>query len=145
MVAIKDWKIILGLILIALILVVMAFSVGVYMGKNGKLDQNMENLKYANQARPDQGADWQQNIDHRQPDMLGRLAHKSGDMLTVNTAQGIRQVMVNDQTTFLDENQQLISPDDLKQGDNLAISGSLLHNGQTTFLATSVIRISALP
>lgn len=71
--------------------------------------------------------------------------HKSGDMLTVNTAQGMRQVMVNDQTTFLDENQQSISLDDLQQADNLAIFGSLQHDGQTTFLATSVIRISALP
>ncbi|NMB62004.1 MAG: hypothetical protein GYA18_06660 [Chloroflexi bacterium] len=145
MARIKDWKIILGLTLITLMLVAMAFSMGVYVGKNGWLDQSVENLKYANQRRPNQGAFQQQNDARPQPDVLGRLMHKGGDMLTVNTAQGVLQVMVNDQTAYLDEKQQSISLDDLKQGDNLAIFGSLQHNGQTTFMAETVLRISNLP
>ena len=140
MVKLKDWKIITGLVLITLVLVALGFALGVHVGKNGTLEVKVDQLKNLNRQSVQV-----QGTEKEQPNILGRLVNKNEDMLIVSTRQGVRQIMVTQETVFRDEEQQSLSFTDLQPGDNLAIFGNLIGERQTTFTARTVIRITELP
>ncbi|HEY59930.1 MAG TPA: hypothetical protein G4N92_04510 [Anaerolineae bacterium] len=141
------WQLIVGLIIITGMLVTLAFSVGVYVGKRGMLNQEFERLKnpvpQQNQQKQTlSNRDNAQEGAPKQPDIIGMLEEKSNDYLMISTTQGIKQISITPDTLFISANQNPIKLEDLSRGDIIGIFGNLSPDRGDVFEALLVVKIA---
>ena len=139
------WQLIIGLIIIVGMLTTLAFSVGVYIGKRGMLNQEFERLK--NPIPPQSPKNQSQNKNNlpnngpKQPDIVGRLEEKSDHYLMISTQAGIKHIAITSDTMFISSNQNPIKLEDLSRGDIIGIFGNLSPNRGDIFEALVIVKI----
>jgi hypothetical protein len=152
-----------GVVLLQIIMLIAAFSLGVYFGRHGLSD---EGLSYRgpgqpvgqpggapgrgqgqipggpnNPQQPQQGVQPQLQLPPgltEPPQVIGRLAHMGPDAFEIIIQQGPRPILFDEETYFRDHEGNTISPDDLQQGFILAIYGNPSPDRQN-LIATEVV------
>ena len=152
----NHWTLLLGLIIITGILVTAAFSLGLYVGKRGLIEQGIQqginqprqtvNNQQPAQNLPDQNAaqahdNQSAQIRQEQPDLTGRFVNFSDNLLVLNTPNGMRQVILSEDTLLISPEKGELSWEDISRGDTLAIFGSLNENTRQL----EAVRIILLP
>lgn len=131
--ATNHWQLIIGLIIITSLLVVLSFSIGVFVGKRGALIQEFERIK--NPQLP-------VNQQNQKFDILGRLEEINRDVLLVSTKQGLKQILISADTLFISANQNPIQLEEFKQGDIIGIFGRPSPDIADSYEAVVVIKIT---
>ena len=97
------WQIILGAGILLLMLLAGTFSIGVYIGRHGLSREGLQYqpLQQANPQviHPNRPA----SIPEGEPDIIGRLRTTSRQGIEVATQNGIRFVLIDQETKLLDE------------------------------------------
>jgi hypothetical protein len=130
---------ILGLIIIAGIITIGSFSLGVYIGKNGWIFDQPSMLNPA--QAPKQGNGNPGNIPQgpnqnspTKPDLTGITISISSNNIELNTKHGIRSLSITDHTVFLKQENGRVKPVDssiLTVGQPLAVTGVFDQNSRT--------------
>ena len=154
----NHWSLLIGLIIISGMLVTAAFSLGLYIGKRGLIEEGIQqginqprqtaNNQQPAQNLPAQGANNNNNNQLHQtqarqeePDLTGRFVNLEDDLLVLNTPNGIRQVSVSEDTILISPEKDELSWQEISRGDSLAVFGIL--NQDTRQL--EAVRILLLP
>jgi hypothetical protein len=140
------WQIVIGAMILLLILLTGAFSLGVYVGRHGL---SREGLRY----KPPESAaaigtapgDRASGFPDRQPDLIGRLRSISSKALELATPDGVRLTLIDENTRFRDAQNQAFNPLDLELGENLGVFGKYTGNGGRQLQATLIIRLLDRP
>jgi hypothetical protein len=127
-------------------MVLAAFSLGVYVGHQGLLVGTLDNFG----ARPvtDQPAAAQQPSGPAQelpagsPALVGRVGGITNEGLFVRTTGGPRLVEVDKETRIRDGQGQALSMSDLRSGANVAVFGEFSEDGRT-LLANVIVLVPA--
>ncbi len=140
------WQIAIGAIILLFILLTGAFSLGVYVGRQGL---SREGLRY---ELPEPGgavgiapADRPSGFPDRQPDLIGRLRSISAEAIELATPDGVRFILTDENTRFRDAQNQTLNASELQQGDILGVFGKFTGNGGRQVQATLIIRIPERP
>jgi len=131
-----------GAIIIAGIIAIGAFSLGVYVGEQGWTlpppSMTGPGGKPPTGGQPPAGP-----APGREPDLIGQIQSLADDSLTVRTPQGPRLVMVTEETRVLrvaeDRKEEEASLEDLQRGMGVAVFGSFGDDGRTLTAKTVVI------
>ncbi|MBN1315245.1 MAG: hypothetical protein JXA42_07250 [Anaerolineales bacterium] len=135
-----------GVVLLFLVGITAAFSVGVYIGRYG-LTRDGLTLRGPGNLRQDAAAQVQQAQRTQQnqpavelpgkPQVIGRIRRIHPDGLGLATADGPRLVLVDEETRYRDESGAFIERDELQEGFILAIFAS--PNGRQELRADLVV------
>ena len=125
-----------GLIIIAGIITIGSFSLGVYIGKNGwALNQpsitNPAQVPMQGAGNPSLGMN--QNSPTK-PDLIGITISVNNNNIELNTKQGVYSVHITNQTVFLKQDAGRIKPIDpslIMSGTPLAITGEFDPNNRS--------------
>jgi len=131
-----------GAIIIAGIITIGAFSLGVYVGEQGWTlpppSMTGPGGKPPTGGQPPAGP-----APGREPDLIGQIQSLADDSLTVRTPQGPRLVMVTEETRVLrvaeGRKEEEASLEDLQRGMGVAVFGSFGDDGRTLTAKTVVI------
>jgi len=139
------WQVILGAGILLLMLLTGTFSLGIYIGRHGL---SREGLRYQPaQVNPQdhvQGFNPQNRpaaIPQDQPDLIGRLRRGSREGIELATENGIRFVLIDNDTKFVDTEGRSLKGTDLKAGDVLAVFGEFNVNEGQQLLASVIVRL----
>jgi hypothetical protein len=139
------WQVILGAGVLLLMLLAGTFSLGIYIGRHGL---SREGLRYqparVNPQDPVQGLNPQNRpavIPQGQPDLIGRLRRDSRKGIELATENGIRFVLIDNETKFVDVDGHSLKGTDLKAGDILAVFGEFNVNEGQQLLASVIVRL----
>jgi len=136
------WQIIIGAVMLLLIMLTGAFSLGVYIGRHGL---SQEGLRY----QPDQpggmpepqSADRPHNLPSGDPDLIGLIRTLSPQGIQLATQEGPRLVEVDDATHVQDTEGRSLKLPDLRLGDIVAVFGDFTPGDGRRLLATHVVRL----
>ncbi len=130
---------VLGAIIIVSMIAVGSFSLGVYVGKQGWILN--EPSVFGPRQGPNQGPDGvqepPQNRDDNlppKPDLIGRVINISPSSLEVDTADGIRLILISDETVVSRQgegNVETAHLSDIKIGVHIAVIGEFSDDGRT--------------
>jgi hypothetical protein len=135
------WQIVLGAAVLLLMLLAGTFSLGVYIGRHGL---SREGLQYQPLQQPNPQVihpNRPADIPEGEPDIIGRLRTASPQGIEIATQNGIRFVVINQETKLLDERGETLERSGIHRGDILAIFGSFRLNDGNQLLAEVIIRI----
>jgi hypothetical protein len=130
--AANRWQIGIGAVVLLLMLLVGAFSMGVYVGRHGWTD---EGLTYA----PVQGQGAQQPAGRNPPDLTGRIRRIFPQRLDLATPDGPRQVELAQDVQILDQDGQPLGMPDLTIGAVVAIFGQFTPGDGGHLVANTII------
>ena len=136
------WQIILGAGVLLLMLLAGTFSLGVYIGRHGL---SRDGLRYqpAQVDRPQvlQPIERPPGIPEGEPDLIGRLHSASRQGIVLATQNGIRFVVIDQETKLLNERGEALQRSDFQAGDILAIFGEFsIHEGNQ-LLSKVIVRL----
>jgi len=136
------WQIIIGAVMLLLILLTGAFSLGVYIGRHGL---SPEGLRYQ-PSQPDGmpeplPADRRWNLQFGEPDLIGLIRDISPQGIQLATQEGPRLLETNDATRVFDTVGQLLKLADLRLGDIVAVFGDFTPGDGRHLLAAHIVRI----
>jgi hypothetical protein len=137
------WQIAIGAVVLLLMLLAGAFSIGVYVGRHGL---SREGLQYQPETQADipqdrVSANRPEGIPAGQPDLTGKLRSVLEQGLELATQQGIRFITIDEETRFVDGNGGTIDVSDLHAGDVLAIFGDFTADEGRRLLANVIVRL----
>jgi len=131
-----------GAIIIAGIIAIGAFSLGVYVGEQG-WTLPPPSMAGPGGKPPTGGQPPAGPAPGREPDLIGQIQSLAGDSLTVRTPQGPRLVMVTESTRVLrvteGRKEEEASLEDLQRGTGVAVFGNFGDDGRTLTAETVVI------
>ncbi|MGD8553898.1 MAG: hypothetical protein PVJ07_00390 [Anaerolineales bacterium] len=140
------WQIIIGAVILMLMLLAGAFSLGVHIGKHG---WTREGLRY--QPGPgDPGAQGPGQVPGNQPfpgqageepDLVGRIRRLSADGIELATPQGPRMVEWGAEVIVEDRQGARLAPRDLKRDDIVAIFGEFIPGDGGRLVAHYIVRL----
>lgn len=142
-----------GAALLILVMVLGAFSLGVYVGNRGLLAGTLQDYGArrgpgqqppqppagSGQWTPQSPAGPQQELPPGRPALVGRLGAITNEGLFIQTPQGPRLVQVDEDTKVQDQQGRELSLDDLQQGMQVAIFGNFSSDGRRLIAETVVI------
>ena len=136
------WQIIIGAVMLLLMLLTGAFSLGVYIGRHGL---SQEGLRY----QPDQPggmpeplpADRPRNLQLGEPDLIGLIRDISPQGIQLATQEGPKLLETNDATQVFDTDGQPLKLADLRLGDVVAVFGDFIPGDGRHLLATHIVRL----
>jgi hypothetical protein len=114
----------IGGAILVILMVVGAFSIGVYVGSERSSSPSPD----AGAAQPQPNP--QQPDLPRAPDLTGRIQSASGGSLVLSTPDGPRTVIMDDDTEVLRVDGSQGARDDLKRGMNVAVIGTFGDDGR---------------
>ncbi len=144
------WQIVLGSVILLLLLLTGAFSLGVYVGEHGLTRRG---LTY----QPDPGAVPQggpgqpqgqapgPGQDGGRPALIGRILDVSAEGLELATQDGRRRVELHDRTVIMELNGPSLQLSDLANWDIVAIYGEMIAGDGGRLLAQVVVRLPPNP
>jgi len=140
MISEQRWLKISGLVILILMLIAAAFSLGVYIGEHG---WTKEGLQYR-PAQPQQGAHppGQQpppGLPPGRPQIIGRVQRITPDNIRLATQNGIRSILIQKQTRTLDENGLTVNRSEIQRGDIVGIFGKFIKEDGGQFQAEVII------
>jgi hypothetical protein len=126
-----------GIVLLLLFHVVIAFALGVYIGRygltrDGLTLQGPRNVQAPQGPQPAQGAPNQpgQPILPGEPAVIGRIRRVDRATLDLATREGPRQVMLDNETKYRVGSGEVLARDDLAEGGIVAVFGVFIDDGQ---------------
>jgi hypothetical protein len=125
-------------------MILAAFSVGVFVGHQGLLVGTLGNFgarPVADQPPAQASAVPTPNLPAVRPALIGSVGGVTNEGLFVRTAQGPRQVQVDDETRVRDRQGRELALSDLQLGVQVAIYGEFSEDGRT--LTAQVILLLA--
>lgn len=136
------WQTIIGAVMLLLIMLTGAFSLGVYIGRHGL---SQEGLRYQ-PAQPGgmpepQSADRPHNLPPGDPDLIGLIRDISPQGIQLTTQEGPRLLETDDATRVLDTEGRLLKLADLRLGDIVAVFGDFTPGDGRHLLATHIVRL----
>jgi hypothetical protein len=146
------WQIVSGAVILLLMLLVGAFSLGVYVGEHGWTGSGLTYqpgpgvLPLAPQDQsqpPGQGQFQGQGADG--PRLIGRILEITPQALDLATPDGRRRVELHEGTRYREENGAQLQFSDLAQGDVVAIFGEVIAGDGGKLLAQLVLRLPPRP
>lgn len=125
----------LGSLIIAGVITIGAFSLGVYVGKSGwDLKQPSLISPRSNQANDqNQVQEETENLPPK-PDLVGKVVNINSGSIELLTQNGVRSVVISQETIYLSQGGGSTKPaswDEIEAGTNLAIIGELDQNDRT--------------
>jgi hypothetical protein len=127
-----------GCITLVLMLLLAAFSLGVYVGQHGWTRDGLTlqgpGSKTGQPPPANPGAPGKQPplpVDGRPPDVRGRVQQHLGDSLVLVTAEGPRTIELDEQTQVTTSEGDELPLDVLKRGQPVAIFGQRDDDGKT--------------
>jgi len=127
-----------GAIIIAGLIAIAAFSLGVYVGEQGWTLPEPSLVGPGGPRRPQPGQPGPGQPLPQQPgprpDLVGRVRSVGDSSLTLDTPAGPRLVLVNAETTVQRQGDAGLEPaslSDLRRGDHVAVFGHLNDDGRT--------------
>ena len=123
-------------------MVLAAFSLGVYVGHEGLLVGSLEN--FGSRAAPDQAppqarpADTQ-DLPPGRPALTGRVGGITNEGLFVRAPQGLRLVEVDEGTVVQDHQGRPLKVTSLRQGVYVAVFGQFSGDGRSLMAETIVL------
>ena len=140
----RRWLLAAGAVVLVLMLVAAAFSLGVYVGEHG---WTREGLTYQPQQPggllPDAGAPG--GPGGEPPAVTGRIRVISPQGLELTTPDGLRFVEITAETRFEGPDGEELSLRDLARGDIVAVFGELQAGDGPRLQASRIIRLPARP
>jgi hypothetical protein len=134
------WQIILGAVILMVVLLVGAFSVGVYIGRHGWTSESLQFQPEGPGGQPGNIPDVPQGPSDR-PNIIGRVRALSPLGLQLATQDGPRTVEVNQDTRVTDVDGFPLTLVDLRLGDLLAIYGDFTPGDGQRLLAERILRL----
>ncbi len=138
------WLILPGALIIAGVLCIGVFSLGVYVGRHGL---SQEGLQYQaprqNDAQP-QGvapAPGLSGLPQRNPEAAGIIRRITRDQIDIGTRDGPRTILLSAQVEFRLEDGRLGTRNDLQVGDLVAVFGQWTTGAARELQAEVVIRL----
>jgi len=145
-----------GAVIIAGMIAIASFSLGVYVGKQGWTlkqpsmtgpAQPQVNPQRTPQVQPQSGGQGQQpaggNQDTpRRPDLIGKVINVTAESLEVNTVDGLRSALIDEETIILKQVEGKEAPaqlGDIQRGVRVAIFGQFRDGGRTLICRLIVI------
>ena len=136
------WQIIIGAVMLLLILLTGAFSLGVDIGRHGL---RQEGLHYQPSQPGDKleplPADRPWNLQLGEPDLIGLIRVISPQGIQLATQEGPRLLEADEATRVLDTEGQLLKLADLHLGDIVAVFGDFTPGDGRHLLATHIVRL----
>ena len=137
------WLIVVGLVLLIGMLIIAAFSIGVYVGEHGWTTDGFQYHPARNQpaTQPD-GNQFPPNTPPGRPQIIGRVQHITQRTMRIATQKGIRTVLLQEETRYLNANGESIPPDAIQEGDVVAIYGRFAKNDGGQFYSGAIVLLS---
>jgi hypothetical protein len=140
------WLIVTGAVVLVLMLLIGAFSLGVYVGRHGL---SPEGLRYqtVQPAAPALGepgggpAELPQGLPAGPPDGTGRIRGRSAAGIELATQEGPRLVEVDQSTQVTDMQGTSLTLADLQRGDIVAVYGRIAFGDGQRLIATLIVRL----
>jgi hypothetical protein len=138
-----------GVALLMGMMVLAAFSLGVYVGHQGLLVGTLEN--FGARAAPDQPRPPQepsqpaQDLPAGRPALSGKVGGVTNEGLFVRTPQGLRLVQVDDETRVRDRQGRELSLSDLRPDVDVVVFGEFSEDGRTLMARVIVLVPPAQP
>lgn len=148
------WQIVVGSVILLLMLLAGAFSLGVYVGEHGWTSRGLTyqpNPAAVPQGGPGQpqgqalGQGQLPGQDGGRPALIGRILAVSEEGLELATQDGRRRVELHDRTVFLELNGPTLQLADLAVGDIVAIYGEMVAGDGGRLLSQVVVRLPPNP
>jgi hypothetical protein len=136
-----------GAALLVGMMVLAAFSLGVYVGHQGLLVGTLDN--FGARAVADQPAAVQQPSGPAQelpaatPALVGKVGAITNEGLFVRTMGGLRLVEVGEETRIRNGRGQTLSTSDLRPGANVVVFGEFSEDGRTLLANVIVLVLAA--
>ncbi|MGD2252139.1 MAG: hypothetical protein PVF70_04405 [Anaerolineales bacterium] len=148
------WQIIIGAVILMLMLLVGAFSLGVYIGEHGWTRQGLRYQPGPGDAQvqapgppPNQGpaqVPGNQSFPGQvgdEPDLVGRIRRLSPDGIELATPQGPRMIEWGAEVIVEDRQGVRLTPRDLKRDDIVAIFGEFIPGDGGRLVAHLIVRL----
>lgn len=144
------WQIVLGAVILLLMLLVGAFSLGVYVGEHGWTRQGLSYQPGAQPVGPGQVpgqglVPGQGQLPGQGPALIGRILQISPQALELATPEGRRRVELHDGTVFREQEGAELQLSELERGDVVAIFGEMIAGDGGRLLAQVVVRLPPRP
>jgi hypothetical protein len=148
------WQIVVGSVILLLMLLAGAFSLGVYVGEHGWTRRGLTYqpdpgaVPQGAPGQPQGQAPGQGQLpgqDGARPAVIGRILDISSEGLELATQEGRRRVELHDQTVYLELNGPTLQLTDLAVADIVAIYGEMIAGDGGRLLAQVVVRLPPNP
>lgn len=148
------WQIVVGSVILLLMLLAGAFSLGVYVGEHGWTRRGLTYqpdpgiMPQGAPVQPQGQAPGQGQLpgqDAGRPALIGRVLDVSNQALELATQDGRRRVELHDRTVFLELNGPTLQLTDLETWDIVAIYGEMVAGDGGRLLAQVVVRLPPNP
>lgn len=132
--------IITGGVILSLVLLIGAFSLGVYIGRYGVTAEGlnyqavMPKIDQSRLTRPE-------GIPEGEPDIAGMIRASSRYGIQITTQQGPKWIEIDANTSVMDISGKELTVKDLHPRDLIAVFGELTIDDGSTLLATHVVRL----
>lgn len=138
----RRWLVGTGAVILALMLMIASFSVGVYVGEHGWTRQGLQYPAGAAAGPPQAGPPLGGGD---QPQVTGRIRLVNDRGLELATPDGLRRVDVDAATRVEDDAGASLQLGDLRRGDLVAVFGEFTVGDGGRLVATRIVRLPAPP
>jgi hypothetical protein len=135
------WQIILGAVVLLVILITGAFSLGIYVGRHGWDEGGLRYQPAGPEGQPGGPLGGPQDLAGDRPDLTGRIRALSQLGIQLATQNGPRIIEVNEDTRVVDEGGAALTLSDLRLGDLIAIFGDFTPGDGQRLLASHIVRL----
>jgi hypothetical protein len=133
------WQIILGAVVLLVVLLTGAFSLGIYVGRHGWGEEGLRYQPAGPEGGP--GAPPGQDFAVDRPDLVGRIRALSQRGIQLATQDGPRIVEVSENTRVEDEGGASLRLIDLRLGDLIAVFGDFTPGDGQRLVASQIVRL----
>ncbi|UCF59864.1 MAG: hypothetical protein JSV37_08855 [Anaerolineaceae bacterium] len=133
------WQIILGAVVLLVILLTAAFSLGIYVGRHGWGEEGLRYQPPGPEGGP--GAAPGQDFAANPPDLVGRIRALSQLGIQLATQDGPRIVEVSENTRVEDKDGTPLKLTDLRLGDLVAVFGEFTPGNGQRLVASQIVRL----
>ncbi len=136
------WQIILGAVVLLVILLTGAFSLGIYVGRHGWGDEGLRYQPSGAEGGLGVPPGGQQNLAVDRPNLVGRIRTLSKLGIQLATQDGPRIVEVSENTSVEEEGGAPITLTDLRLGDLIAVFGDFTPGNGQRLVASRIVRLA---
>jgi hypothetical protein len=135
------WQIILGAVVLLVILLTGAFSLGIYVGRHGWGDDGLRYQPAGPEGGPGAPPDNPQDFAVNPPDLVGRIRALSQLGIQLATQVGPRIVEVSENTRVEDKDGTPLKLTNLRLGDLVAVYGEFTPGNGQRLVASQIVRL----
>ena len=133
------WQIILGAVVLLVILMTGAFSLGIYIGRHGWGEDGLRYQPAGPEGGP--GLDGPRDFAVNPPDLVGRIRALSQLGIQLATQDGPRIIEESENTRVEDKDGTPLKLADLRLGDLIAVFGEFTPGNGRRLAASQIVRL----